>query len=267
MTLLTRYKLLLALTTFCLGVIIIAAVHYHLRIQARALADISLHSIADRKMAETIYYETVSRPKLIEALKAGNEADHFDPSLLSGTFITRNQQEIYDYISPGHYKVRPFAINARTSENEASELERRFLNKLNTNRDLSFESHTVELDGTPHLIHLHHLAVQEESCQSCHGTPDDAVEGLVQIYGRSKGFHRKVGQVVSGLSVSVSLQPFYAQADHRTVILSVLLITAAALVNWFLYWSSTRMFFSSRSPETDATRRGEHPDPSKAPTP
>ncbi len=251
MNLATRYKLLMAITGLCLCCFIIFAAYFHLRLQARELADISLHSIADRKIAELIYYGTVVRPKLIEALKAGNAADHFDPTLLSGAFIAKNQQEIYDYIGTGHYKVRPFAINARTAVHEASELERHFLNKLNADRELSFESHFLEIDGKPHLVHLHKVSVHKKSCMECHGTPEQALEGLVKIYGRDKGFNRKIGQVVGGLSVSVSLQPFYAQTHSRALKLSAQLIGALTALQFFVYWFSTRFIFTAQTQDKE----------------
>jgi len=219
------------------------SVFFYLRLEARNLAEISLLSVADRRIASTIYFETVTRPKLIEALDAANAGEHFDPSLLSGTFISRNQQEIYDFVSDGHYQVRTFAVNARTSEHEASEQEQRFLAELNSNRELLYKSYEQEVDGSPHLVLLHRDSVQEESCLECHGKLEDAHTELVETYGKVKGFNRKLGEVVSGLSVSVPLQAFYAEAHRQALKLSTLLIGGISVLLLLCYWFNKRFIF------------------------
>lgn len=252
-----RYRDLLFLASIVtlLFSLMVFAVYRDLRLTARNLAELSLHSIADRRIASTIYYETVSRPKLLEALKASNADDRFDPSLLSGTYISRSKQEIYDFVSGGGYKVRNFAVNARTLQNEASDRERLFLDEINSDRDIIFRTHEEVIDGEPHLILLHRDSVQEESCLECHGAPEDAHEDIIRLYGDSKGFNRKVGEIVSGLAVSVSLKPFYNEAHTRAFKLSLRLAAGLSALLFSCYWFAAR----SRRQKDEASRADRHP--------
>jgi Protein of unknown function (DUF3365) len=213
-----------------LSCFMVFSTYHYLRLEAKNLAEVSLLSIADRRIASAIYFETVSRPKLIETLKTANAGDHFDPSLLSGTFISRSQQEIYDFVSGGHFQVRTFAVNARTPEHEASETEQSFLSELNNNRELEFKSYEQDINGKSHLVLLHRNSVQEESCLECHGEPEDAHSDLIKTYGNEKGFNRKVGEVVSGLSVTVPLKDFYIEAHRQAFKLSNLLVGGLAVL-------------------------------------
>lgn len=232
-----KVNIFLLSTGLCLSCFMVFSTYYYLRFEAKNLAEISLLSIADRRIASAIYFETVSRPKLIEALKAANAEEHFDPSLLSGTFIARSQQEIYDFVSGGHFQVRTFAINARTPKNEASEAEQTFLTEINANREMLYKSYEQTINGKSHLVLLHRDSIQEESCLECHGKPEDAHLDLVKTYGSEKGFNRKVGEVVSGLSVTVPLKDFYIEAHRQAFKLSNLLVGGLAvflvLCSWF----------------------------------
>lgn len=235
-----KYSLLMLSAGACFACVTFAAVFFFMRLEARNLAEISLLSVADHKIAASIYYETVSRPKLLEALKSAKAEGHFDPSILSGTFIERSKQEIYDFVSSGNYRIRTFAVNARTTAHEASELEQQFLSELNHDRELLHKSYERDIAGKPHMILLHRDSVQEQSCLGCHGDPADAPDNLVKTYGTEKGFNRKVGDIVSGFSVTVPLQAFYAEAHIQALKLSTLLLAALIGLLLFSYWVAKR---------------------------
>lgn len=149
---------------------------------------------------------------------------------MSSTYAVREIEKYFKSFNPSGYYFRDSAINARSPENEADAFERAFLKEINADKTLEAESVIRTIDGKPYLVVLRRSEVMEESCLRCHSDPGVAPTGLVDIYGPERSFHRKLGEVISAVSLRIPLSEAYQAADAFSWRLSgILLLVLAAL--------------------------------------
>ena len=124
---------------------------------------------------------------------------------MSSTYAIREIDKYYRALESSDYYYKECAINARSPENEADAYEKSFIEEMNTNSGLLNRSVVRLLDGKPYFVVLRRNEVMEEVCLRCHSTPDKAPADLVRYYGPERTFNRKVGEVVSAISIRVPL--------------------------------------------------------------
>jgi methyl-accepting chemotaxis protein len=134
-----------------------------------------------------------------------SQADYFEPSWMSSTFALRQIDGYFHSANYAGYYVKDAAINARSTSNE------------------------VEFHSTVWL---------------CHGDPADAPGGLVQSYGRQRGFHRRVGEVASVISLRVSLSETCAAADRLAWRLIGMLVALLGALSAAQLWMIRRYLLS-----------------------
>ncbi|GEM_PF-4965370 len=192
--------------------------------------------ILEQNLSIHKYFTERLEPRLFAAT-GDKPPGHFDPVWMSSTYAVREIYKGARGASHGDYYYKEFAVNARSPENEADEVERGFIRGVNGGGPASI-SMVREIGGVPYFTLLRKGEVMEGSCLVCHGAPDRAPSGLTAIYGSERSFHRRVGEVVSAVSIRVPLGAAYADAAELSRRLSGALIMVFALLlvsfAWFL---------------------------------
>ena len=203
-------------------------------IEAEAKAKILL----DRNMATHTYFSKIMKPKLLEWTAPYRSKDYFEPSWMSSTYALREIHKYFSSLTPASYYIKDAAINARSPENNADDSERAFLEKLRKDDNLESYSEIRTIDGHPYLAVMRKGEVVEESCLLCHDDPGGAPKELVRLYGPERSFQRKIGDIISVISMRIPLSDAYAGSYRTTLQISISLVFALVLlfgVQFFLF--------------------------------
>jgi len=210
------------------AVAVVLLVQHQMREQARTEAVAKAELMLDRNLAAHWYFTHELKPRVAElAAKAGCK-DDFDPVWMSSTYAVRQIESHVRAMCVNvehhpNYSYKEAAVGARNPDNEADEYEKAFLTACNQDANLPPGVSVREIDGVAHLVMLRRGAVMERSCLRCHGSPSSAPAGL-EGYSGGRGFGRKEGEVVSGISIRMPLSEAYAAADVFSWRLSGLLV-------------------------------------------
>jgi len=198
-------------------------VRIYMREQAMVEAAAKAKLILDRNLSIHRYFSTDLKPKVFELTDTCRPQNYFEPSWMSSTFAVREIDKYSQELNGEKYYYKECAINARSPQNEADEIEKSFLLELNNNPQLNIRSFVREIDGEYFYVTMRRGEAMEESCLRCHNTPDQAPKGLVEVYGPERSFGRNVGEVVSAISIRVPLSSAFANADRFSKRLSMIL--------------------------------------------
>ncbi|MCF8077369.1 MAG: PAS domain S-box protein [Desulfotignum sp.] len=81
----------------------------------------------------------------------------------------------------------------------------------------------------------------------CHGDPRNAPEEMVAMYGPERSFHRKIGEVVSAVSIRIPLASAYASANKTSIVLTALLLVSFAFIYGIQFLINRRLIFQPLS--------------------
>lgn len=195
-----------------------------MRQQAMVEAEAKAKILLDHNLAIHTYFSKMLKPKLFELTDPYRDTAYFDSSWMSSTFAVREIDKYFQALGNKNYYYKECAINARSPENEADELEKSFLLELNANPQLTVRSFVRKLDGAYYYVTLRRGESMENSCLRCHSTPEQAPAGLVSIYGPERSFHRRLNEVVSAISIRIPLAAAFTDTELFSKRLSVILI-------------------------------------------
>ncbi len=202
-------------------VITVLFVNHHMRRQALREAEAKANIILEHNLAIHSYFSHNLKPKLFALTNPVTPEGYFDPTWMSSTYAVR---EIYKKFKKNknliNYYYKEGAINARTTENEADDYERNFLEALNINPLLDQRSAIRVIDGNPYFCIMHRGEKMEKSCLRCHSDPVNSPSGLTKIYGSERSFYREEGELVSAISIRVPLLAAYKEANEVSAQLS-----------------------------------------------
>ncbi|MBI9045842.1 MAG: diguanylate cyclase [Anaerolineaceae bacterium] len=218
--------------------VVIVSVNIIMRQYALKEAEIKANVLIEHNLASHAYFNQMLKPSLFELTDLIESEDYFDPVWMSSTYAIRETNKIFADLNVQNYYYKEAAINARSPENEASDYERLFIEKINANPDLKFQSDIIQIEEKPFFITLHRGEKMETSCLRCHSTPEEAPQGLVEIYGAERSFNRSVGEVISAISVQIPLDEAYADADRFSMQfsgLTILLLFFIFGIQFYLY--------------------------------
>ncbi|MBU4263573.1 MAG: DUF3365 domain-containing protein [Proteobacteria bacterium] len=194
--------------------------------------------ILDRNLSIHRYFSDNLKPKVFELTETCRPQNYFEPSWMSSTFAVREIDKYSQELSGEKYYYKECAINARSPRNEADEIEKSFLLELNHNPQLNIRSFVREIHGENFYATMRRGEAMEESCMRCHNTPEQAPQGLVQVYGPERSFGRNVGEIVSAISIRVPLSSAFANADRFSQRLSLILLVfliGLFIAQFFIY--------------------------------
>ncbi len=195
--------------------------------------------VVDRSLATHQFFTGQLKPAVSKLLASSNLGpDYFDPVWMSSTHAVREIHRLFQQGRSGEYLYKECAIGARNPANEADEHERRFLEELNLNPEVVDRAQIRNIDGRDYFTLLRRGEVLEAGCLRCHSTPEAAPGGLLERYGARRGFHRRVGEVISALSVRVPVSDVLSPASHGTIRLTVALAAIFLALALVMAWSS-----------------------------
>jgi signal transduction histidine kinase/DNA-binding response OmpR family regulator len=124
--------------------------------------------------------------------------DEFIVEAMSTSHIARSVFEKVQSKFPDHVIKFP-SDNPRNPVNKAGPEELNLIEYFRDNPQASRWNGTLDMNGSKYLAYVSAMRM-EKSCLRCHGRPEDCPKSLLERYGNTGGFYRKVGDV-AGLDV------------------------------------------------------------------
>jgi len=224
----TYLLLTLGTSFFALALVVVSAVNYSMRQQALAEAESKSRLMLDRNMAIHNFYTHELKPSLFQTIGPLKGSDYFDPNWMSSTYAVRHIDKYFKHYNDEPFYYRECAVSARSPENEADDYERKFLEDLKKDPDLTQRVAIRTVDQQPFFTVLRRGETMLESCLRCHSTPAKAPGDLVRRYGPERSFHRNIGDPVQAVSMRIPLSAAYGNANELSLKLSGVLIAFLA---------------------------------------
>jgi hypothetical protein len=243
----TKFFLVLGTIFVFAGVGTVAFVNRQMRFQAIREAEQKVGIILDRNLATHAYFTHQVKPALLEVTGFLATENYFEPVWMSSTYAVREIDRYFRSLMDANYYYKECAVNARNPENEADAFEKEFIDRLNLHPELTRLSTVRHMEDGPYFVALRRGETMESSCLRCHSVPEKAPGDLVRTYGPERSFNRKVGEVVSAISIRVPLAEPYARAEGMTLKLSGLFVTVLILLFGTLKWLASRLFLEPLS--------------------
>lgn len=214
-------------------------INYQLKNYAIEIAEEKAQLILEEKQATITFVEDNLRPPLFYLIKEHNlPSSYFEPSWMSAGYINRKIMSYFNESKFSDYYYKNAAVNARSPENEADDIEREFLSRARNNSSMKYESSVVEFDGKPFLVNMRsNSSTFREVCMKCHSKPENAPAGLIEKYGAERSFDKVMGDIPSVLSVRIPLETVYAQINALSYAIFLTLLVFVGLVfaiHWFV---------------------------------
>mgnify|MGYP001253504202 CR=1 FL=1 len=213
-----RLAIQVSIFVFIATGIILLLVNFQLKRFAVEIAEDKARFFLEEKQATIDYVVEHLRPPLFKLIKEkGLPESYFEPSWMSAGYINRNIMHYMYKTEFADFYYKNAAINSRSPENEADPIERTFLEEAQKNPKILRRAEVAELDGKPYFIYMRtNTSRFQEVCLRCHSTPERAPADLVKLYGKERSFGKKIGDIVSVLSVRVPLEMIYSSIDALT---------------------------------------------------
>lgn len=228
----------LLLTLFVIGTV--AVVRQELREETRWDAEQLARTILARNMAMHTYFSNELKPAIFNDLIQNLPPDYFNPTWMSSTYAIREIDRIYQQETRRNFRYKEVAINSRSPENEATSFERSLLQEMQADPSLQEFSRIEYREKKPYFAFYMRGETMEESCVTrCHGVPEHAPAGMVDLYGSTRSFHRTAGELVSLISIQIPLDHHFVHANILALKVSVILLTATILLA-ILLWVMVR---------------------------
>jgi len=241
-------NLMLGFLFVAAAVSIVFLIHTHERNNALENARQRALIILERNFATHAYFTQQLKPAVFELAGSMLDGGYFDPRWMSSTFAVKSIDRMCgDIGDAGSHYYKEAAVNARTEENEADDIEREFIEELNKTHELMERSEVRAIGGEPYYVVMRRGEAMENACLMCHGEPERAPSDMIAYYGAERGFNRGVGRTVSALSIRVPLSDAYGRVDALTWKLSKMLLPVLLLVFAVQYLATNALMKANRA--------------------
>ncbi|ADH87028.1 HD domain-containing phosphohydrolase [Desulfurivibrio alkaliphilus] len=154
--------------------------------------------------------------------------DIFLPEAMSTSYVGRSVMERFAPLVDD-YDYRRVAINARNPHYEAGELERRMIAYFVEHPEQTEWRGLLQVNGKDKFKRFRPVYFEEE-CLLCHGRPEHAPPGLIEIYGDRLGFGRTAGELAGLVAVGVPVAATLVEARQKATLIFVVVAGGLALV-------------------------------------
>lgn len=228
------------LVLYLLGsVVLVTVININTKQQALHNAERYSRLILDRNVLTHSFFNNVLKTSLFELL----EEHFFDPSWMTATFAIRSVANDYEFFGVEGLYYKEASINARNPANEADPYEVAFLKRLVHEPGTDFHSEIRDYDGAPFYVVMRRGQTVQAECLRCHGSPEDAPNGIVTHYGNERGFNRQLGTTVSTISIRIPLAMAYQAANRFSLTLSGWLLIVLLVIFAIHYTVSRHVLF------------------------
>ncbi|MBI5140723.1 MAG: DUF3365 domain-containing protein [Nitrospirae bacterium] len=190
-----------------------------------------LHILADADATQA-YVRDELRPRISRLLPP----DVFIPEAMSSTFAARSVLKRFADDSTSGYRFKLAAMNPRNPLNTPTDAERRIIEAFTRNPELREWRGRVDHNGTEYL-HVATPIALADKCLKCHGRPQDAPAGLLAMYGDTRGFGKKAGEIAIRsvmVPVKVTMDSVFARTAGMMVPLLIVIFAFSFLLLRFL---------------------------------
>lgn len=187
------------------------------------------------------FVEQVQLPEIYQLKDSGKlYNDFFTPKLLSFTYIGDHIKDVLNKkrLQTGleEIQLRLASKNPRNAANSASTKELALLEKFNTT-ELAEYKEIIKGKNSNILYYAIPMQPNKKSCLRCHGDPADAPQEMIDKYGDQAGFHEKAGDIRGLISVRMSMDKLFENANKSAMTISSLslglLVAVLCLVLFF----------------------------------
>jgi len=238
-----RFFISIGILFLATGAIFVILLNLYMRKNALHIAQQKAQEMLNAKLAIHTYFTQQLKPSLFNSVAQYLSKDYFDPSWMSSTFAVREIVKLNKQTMQSNIYYKECAINARNPENEADEYEADFLKQLNQSPDLISKSSIREINNQDYLVVMRRGEIIKKSCLRCHDSPENAPTGLIDIYGPKRSFHRKVGNVVSAISIRIPLDKAYESTNRFSMQITGLIIGFLLFLFFIQYFMSRKWIF------------------------
>lgn len=193
-TLQHRFLFGLAIMVFLFGLLFSAGLYFHLRSLLYSEVTDKARLVLAQVDSVQVYVRESLRPRMYTTLPP----DEFIIEAMSSSYISRRIMEQLN-ASMGKYHYRRVAENARNPRFEINGLEAELLQYFRANPEQRTWVGYRKLDEEEYFV-MARPVFFEESCMTCHGSPEQAPKELIERYGNERGFGRRFG-ALDGLDV------------------------------------------------------------------
>lgn len=206
MSLRLKFNLVLGLATL-LGVVVAGFFAHHL-LQQNAREEVLDSARIMLESAQAVRGYTVSEIRPLLALQQKRQfLPQTVPAYSARIYINKLQQKYPDY-SYKEATLNPTNPADRAAEWEVDIVE--WFRNHEQENELIGERDTA----TGRFLYLTHpIKITNEACLTCHSTPDNAPDTMIQTYGSTNGFGWQLNEVVGAQIVSVPMSLPLARAD------------------------------------------------------
>lgn len=211
MKLTTKFNIVLTLIFFIFAAITYFIGSYRLQRNAEEKVAQRARVLLVTMESSRKFTNTIVKPALYEAIP-----DKFIMEGMSSSFGARALFGIIHETFPEYY-FKHAAPDPRNPINKSDEFETQMIQRFQEDASLhEWEGYRQKGNATEYVIMkpIRH----EESCNKCHSTPETTLPQIVEKYGDKNAFHRKTGDVIAALTVSVPADYIIDEAKKNTYI-------------------------------------------------
>lgn len=185
------------------------------------------------------YTNTQVKPELAARLET-------EPLFLPQTIPAYSAREVFEHLRTNDkynsYFYKEATLNPTNLRDKADEFETEIVNAFRDNRKQQTQGFRSIPGGDIFYI-ARPLKIEQQSCLSCHGIPEDAPASQIATYGSDRGFGWQLNEIVGAQMISVPASQVIQDARNlRYLVVGtvvVLLLLAIALLNFFLKFTIT----------------------------
>ena len=234
LTLTTKFMAGLGIMLLCVVTVVSFFTYYYLKSmfikEAYEKTDIVLGHI-DATME---YVRDELRPQVFHALPG----DKFIREVMSSSFVNVGIMRRFIGKFP-RYIYRRVALNPMNPADKANPFEEGFIKRFRNDPSAVTEWRgLVNKEGQDYFVHLKAI-VMEEQCLLCHGDPAASPESITLHYGRVRGRHWKLGEIVGIESIAAPVSETFRQLRQVALSLFLFGIVGVAILfaalNYFHY--------------------------------
>jgi two-component system, NtrC family, sensor kinase len=196
------------------------------------------------------YIQDVLRPKMYQVMGQ-------DAFLLEGMSTSYVSRAVMDRLkmSLPEYQIRRVALNARNPNSEPRSFEVKLIKYFAAHPGLDSWHGIIKVDGQSNFVHARPVCFSQE-CMHCHGNAADAPPTLLKLYGRTRGFGHKPGEIAGVTAVSLPVDIALAKIKQRAAALFGFSILGLSLLFIGVYIFFNRVVIHSLRDLLEVFRHG-----------
>ena len=205
-------------TRFSIAIAVFAIV-FSVVVLWRAWSSAKQHSseLTSRQARLALEFDLAIREYVGETIRPEMEKrigkNEFVLQAMSTSYVARKIAEKVHKDFPGYLLKFP-SDNPRNSKNKAGPEEERLLQRFRENPGLNQWDGPLEIDGKEYYACVKPMRVEQE-CLRCHGLPENSPKSLLDQYGSSGGFFRKVGDIAGMDMIAIPMETVYSSLTSQ----------------------------------------------------